>query len=115
MDHDERRVVAFHDVSSMNHQAPGPAVNRRANGAVPELDLRIFNGGPVCADRLLRAFDGCSVRVQRRLECLHSSPDLFVLFAGNHACLNQPLVPPGFAPRVLCLGRVACQVGLGLL
>ena len=80
-------------IGSMDHIAPihqsqaYAAIYRRGNVAVGQVELRVFNGGPVCARRTLQLTDKGLLRVH--------------LLMGNNAGSDQALITHQVKLRVL--------------
>ena len=102
IDHDERRlVVGANQVALVHHQRAGASGDRRGDGRVLQLHLRVLH----------RRFVGIHGRISAAtvgLRRIH-------LLARRDAALRQLLEPLGLLRRVGGLREIAIEVGLRLL
>ena len=102
IDGDKRRlIVGAHQIAGVDHERAGAAGDRRANGGVLELHLRILDRGAVGGERALERGDSGLRGV--------------ALLARDDAALHQLLVALHDHFRVRGLRRIAFEIGGGLL
>src|SRR5204862_1122560 len=93
-DHQRRLAVRLNEIAEANEQAPGSAGDRRADGAVGDVERRLLNRGAVCGDGSRRRYRGRF--------------GLIRLGAGDVPFLDQRRVACRIAPRV---GGRRCVTG----
>ena len=99
-DHQRVGVIGLDHVADLQHHLADKAVYGGTDGAVLELQFRVFNRG-----RAPQRDCFCGVRV---------GADLRIRFLGNKILLQQFLVAPLLRTRLLLLCGIAHQIGLGL-
>src|SRR5262249_3544313 len=101
IDLDQTCVVRFDDVSLVNQELASSPGQRRMNGTVSKLYLRIFN-------RRLISATSCFYRTRIAME-------LVVLFFGYQPVCIKLLGAVDLSSCILFLGQVPCQIRFRLL